>query len=57
MKNPCKKDCPDRSPTCHQTCTDYLEFFEYRRRENEQRYQWNKIHYDACHTCGKRRKK
>lgn len=25
-ENPCKKDCPRRSPTCHATCKEYKEF-------------------------------
>lgn len=33
--NPCKKDCPKRSATCHSTCKEYLEFFENNREENE----------------------
>ena len=29
MRQPCKKDCPNRSPTCHSECDAYLEFFEF----------------------------
>jgi hypothetical protein len=26
MGTPCKRDCPDRSPTCHSTCKKYREY-------------------------------
>jgi hypothetical protein len=26
MKNPCTKDCPRRSPTCHSSCPDYPKY-------------------------------
>lgn len=26
IHNPCKKDCPKRSATCHGICKDYKEF-------------------------------
>lgn len=45
MNNPCRKDCPKRSPTCHCECSDYLEFFEERQRENRERYISNDINY------------
>ena len=34
MKNPCKKDCPDRSPTCHSECEPYLKFYEHNKEKN-----------------------
>lgn len=33
--NPCKKDCPERSATCHATCEKYSEFSEENRKEKE----------------------
>ena len=27
MKNPCGRDCPDRSETCHGTCEKYKAFY------------------------------
>lgn len=33
MKNPCVRDCPKRSSTCHSECKDYLDF----REENNER--------------------
>lgn len=33
MKCPCTKTCPDRSETCHGTCTKYLIWKEEREKE------------------------
>lgn len=33
--NPCRKDCPNRSPTCHGECDAYAEYFELRRAERK----------------------
>jgi hypothetical protein len=46
MKNPCSKDCPKRSPTCHCECPNYLAFFAERQRENQERQRLNAINYD-----------
>lgn len=27
-KNPCKRDCPERSPTCHAECERYFKWRE-----------------------------
>ena len=32
MKQPCSKECENRSPTCHGSCEAYLEYFEHRRK-------------------------
>ena len=37
MKQPCVKDCPNRSPTCHGDCEKYLEYFEHRREISKMR--------------------
>lgn len=29
MENPCRKDCPRRSPTCHSDCPDYEKYRRY----------------------------
>lgn len=34
MKNPCKKDCPGRSSTCHAECEAYLAFHEHNKVKN-----------------------
>ena len=46
MKNPCRKDCPGRSPTCHIDCEAYQEFFEERKRINQERQRMNAINYN-----------
>ena len=42
MKQPCKKNCPDRSGTCHSECEQYLEFVRARHEERERIHQ-NKV--------------
>lgn len=36
MRNPCKKDCPGRSPTCHAECGAYLDFYAWCKETREQ---------------------
>lgn len=36
MRNPCKKDCPGRSPTCHAECDVYLDFYAWCKETREQ---------------------
>ena len=43
MKNPCKKDCPGRSATCHAECDDYLAFNEHNMKRNLKRRQESEI--------------
>lgn len=33
MENPCKRDCPRRSPTCHSSCPDYAKYKRYLKRK------------------------
>lgn len=33
--NPCKPDCPKRSPTCHVSCPEYALYKEKKNKENE----------------------
>ena len=33
--NPCKRDCPKRSPTCHGSCPEYADYRESLDKENE----------------------
>lgn len=35
--NPCEKECPDRSSTCHCTCELYLKYRAMKDAENEAR--------------------
>ena len=39
MKNPCVKDCPGRSPTCHAECEAYLAFHEHNKAKNHKQLQ------------------
>lgn len=43
MKNPCKKDCPDRSSTCHAECEKYLAFHEHNKREHAKNLMQSRI--------------
>jgi len=31
MTQPCPRDCPDRSPTCHATCRDWATWEAYKK--------------------------
>ncbi len=33
QKQPCAKDCPDRTATCHAECKKYLEWLEIHKQE------------------------
>lgn len=37
-RNPCPPTCPKRSPTCHGTCKDYLEYWRFNREQDGIRY-------------------
>lgn len=39
MRNPCRKDCPDRSATCHAECIKYLDFYAWCKEAREQERQ------------------
>ncbi len=43
--NPCKRDCPRRSPTCHSECKEYLEF----RAELDQKCLKRKLNYENAY--------
>ena len=36
-QNPCAKDCPYRSPTCHSECEPYLAYYESRVQASKKR--------------------
>lgn len=36
MKAPCK-DCPNRHPSCHAECEDYIAFDNYNKERREER--------------------
>jgi len=37
VDNPCVKECPDRTSTCHGTCERYIRFAAWREEEREAR--------------------
>lgn len=37
MKQPCAKDCPDRSPECHSVCEKYLAYNEQNSIDRDRR--------------------
>lgn len=39
IKNPCKRDCAERSPTCHAECEKYRTWVESRQPELKARAQ------------------
>lgn len=56
MINPCAKDCPERSPTCHGSCKRYADFAAYREQVRMNRYRENQVIgaiFDAVHRCRK----
>ena len=34
-RNPCEKDCPKRSPTCHAKCKEYIDWQQNHLKEQE----------------------
>lgn len=54
MKNPCIKECPNRSITCHNDCRDYWDWIENERRKKEQiRKQKQKDSQLSCYRIDK----
>lgn len=56
VKNPCAKDCPDRSPTCHGECERYAAFAAHCERMRQARHQENIVAgavFDAVQRCRK----
>ena len=43
IEQPCKKDCPNRSATCHAECEAYLQFIEYNSIQREDIHRKKKI--------------
>lgn len=39
MKQPCEKDCPDRSATCHSTCPKWAAWERYKEQDYARRNQ------------------
>jgi hypothetical protein len=51
MENPCRKDCPRRSPVCHSSCPDYDEYREFLERKKAM-IKKNNVYNDYI-TCRK----
>lgn len=43
IEQPCKKDCPNRSATCHAECEAYLQFMERNAQERERIHNSKKV--------------
>jgi len=43
MKNPCKQHCPDRSPSCHAECFEYLCFYYSNLKKKEENLMQSRI--------------
>lgn len=41
--NPCKRDCPKRSATCHAVCKEYIEYAEAKEEERVERWKQKQI--------------
>lgn len=50
---PCRKDCPDRSPTCHANCEAYRAF----TKEREEFRKFLLMENDIYNTVGRRHTK
>lgn len=58
VPNPCTKNCPDRSPSCHGACEKYARFAawcEHKRQERHQEAIVKQIVIDMVLRCQKRR--
>lgn len=48
--NPCKPDCPERSPTCHSECEKYIAYDILRDIYRNQIYRDKELKYDILMT-------
>ena len=55
MTPPCKRDCPDRSPTCHCTCEKYKAYAEQKRGERKVRYEASKAMQATCEGTARKK--
>ena len=54
-KQPCKRDCPKRSATCHCTCEDWAEWEKSKnKRYLEKRVQLSVTSYFFSRNCEKK---
>lgn len=57
MKNPCKRNCPNRSPTCYGECEDYLAFNEWCIKQRKERMKYNDADSYVTDAVAKSRRK
>lgn len=56
MTQPCKRDCPGRTATCHTECEKYRQFVDQQRDEYKRRLddmQVTDAVFDGRRRCGK----
>lgn len=46
-ENPCKPDCPKRTPTCHSDCPEYVAFEILNGIEREKKFQEKQKKWDC----------
>jgi hypothetical protein len=55
VPNPCKRDCPKRSPTCHSECKDYKDFTDYLKEIHKVKLDTARIDmYTITHQKGRK---
>lgn len=48
MTNPCKRDCPDRSPTCHTECEKYRAYAAEKAAQRARRWEESQVTNALC---------
>ena len=48
MKQPCKRDCPDRNPYCRSTCDKWTIYEKERNKEYENRIKRRRANEVTC---------
>lgn len=49
VENPCARDCPDRTATCHAECEKYARFFAWREEQRKKRAEEKTLEEAATH--------
>ena len=48
LRQPCTRDCPDRSPGCAVTCSRWAEYIKAREKEYERRKEIKQVSDAIC---------
>lgn len=48
IRQPCTRDCPDRSPGCAMTCPRWVEYVKAREKEYERRKEIKQVSDAIC---------